>query len=386
MQDNGQLFGLSSAGLQMIESLKATAAESDFFGKWAGYQTKLLNIQQKLGVLTQTLQVIPIFLTSLSTLIILILGSNYIIGGVMTVGTFVAFQSLMASFNQPIVSLVNLGSALQDLEGGLKRIEDVYNYPATLSTLENNKSGLNGKTVKLQGYVELKDITFGYSLLEPPLITKFSLHLNPGSRVAIVGRTGCGKSTLANLVSGLYEPWSGEILIDGKKREEISHTTLNNSIAMVDQNLFLFEGTVKENISFWDQTIPEKDLIQAAKEASIHEDVAARPGAYDSHVEENGKNFSGGQRQRIEIARALATKPSVLILDEATSALDAQTEQQIDINIRKIGCTCLIIAHRLSTIRDCDEIIVMEKGQIIQRGTHEELMNQKGLYLELIKE
>jgi NHLM bacteriocin system ABC transporter peptidase/ATP-binding protein len=386
MQDNGQLFGLSSAGLQMIESLKATAAESDFFGKWAGYQTKLLNIQQKLGVLTQTLQVIPIFLTSLSTLIILILGSNYIIGGVMTVGTFVAFQSLMASFNQPIVSLVNLGSALQDLEGGLKRIEDVYNYPATLSTLENNKSGLNGKTVKLQGYVELKDITFGYSLLEPPLITKFSLHLNPGSRVAIVGRTGCGKSTLANLVSGLYEPWSGEILIDGKKREEISHTTLNNSIAMVDQNLFLFEGTVKENISFWDQTIPEKDLIQAAKEAIIHEDVAARPGAYDSHVEENGKNFSGGQRQRIEIARALATKPSVLILDEATSALDAQTEQQIDINIRKIGCTCLIIAHRLSTIRDCDEIIVMEKGQIIQRGTHEELMNQKGLYLELIKE
>ncbi len=386
LQDNGQLFGLSSAGLQMIESLKATASESDFFSKWAGYQTKLLNIQQKLGILTQTLQVIPIFLTSLSTLIILFLGSKYIMGGIMTVGTFVAFQSLMASFNQPIVSLVNLGSALQDMQGGLKRIEDVYNYPATHPSLLENQSTQTNKTVKLQGYVELKDITFGYSLMEPPLITNFSLHLNPGSRVAIVGRTGCGKSTLANLVSGLYEPWSGEILLDGKHREEISYTTINNSIAMVDQNLFLFEGTVKENISFWDQTIPEKDLIQAAKEACIHVDVAARPGAYDSHVEENGKNFSGGQRQRIEIARALATKPSILILDEATSALDSQTEQQIDINIRKKGCTCLIIAHRLSTIRDCDEIIVMDRGQIVQRGTHQELMEQKGLYVELIKE
>ena len=386
LQDNGRLFGLSSSGLQMIESLKATASESEFFSRWAGYQAKLLNIQQKLGVLTQTLQVIPVFLTTLSTLVILFLGSRYIIDSMMTVGTFVAFQSLMASFNQPIVALVNLGSALQDVQGGLKRIEDVYNYPAGRPDADATESQKAGKVLKLQGSVELKDITFGYSPLDSPLITGFSLHLNPGSRIAVVGRTGCGKSTIANLVSGLYDPWNGELLFDGKPRESFSHTTLNNSIAMVDQNLFLFEGTVKENITFWDQTIADKDVIQAAKDACIHEDIAARPGAYESMVAENGKNLSGGQRQRIEIARALATKPSVLILDEATSALDAKTEQMIDINIRKKGCTCLIIAHRLSTIRDCDEIIVMDRGRIAQRGTHQELISQKGLYNELIKE
>jgi ABC-type bacteriocin/lantibiotic exporter with double-glycine peptidase domain len=384
LQDNGRLFGLSSSGLQMIESIKSNASESDFFSRWAGYQTKLLNIQQRLGTLTQTLQVVPVFLTTLSTLLILLLGANYIIDGVMTVGTFVAFQSLMASFNQPIVQLVNLGSALQDAQGGMKRIEDVYNYPATGSL--STPAAAADKTVKLQGYVELRNITFGYSPLEKPLITGFSVTLRPGSRVAIVGRTGCGKSTLANLVSGLYEPWQGEILFDGRRRDAISQAALNNSIAMVDQNLFLFEGTVKDNLTFWDHTIADKDLIQAAKDAGIHEEISARAGAYESPVAENGKNFSGGQRQRLEIARALATKPSVLILDEATSALDAKTEHFIDTNIRKKGCTCLIIAHRLSTIRDCDEIIVMDQGHIVQRGTHQELLQQKGLYQQLIRE
>jgi NHLM bacteriocin system ABC transporter peptidase/ATP-binding protein len=383
LQDKGRMFGLSSAGLQMIESLKATASESEFFSRWTGYQAKLLNIQQNLGILTQTLQVIPIFLTALSTIVILLMGSGFIIDGAMTVGTFVAFQSLMASFNQPIVSLVNLGSSLQDVQGGLKRIEDVYNYPADLAA---NESGKPDKVIKLQGYVEMKDVTFGYSPLESPLIKDFSLRLNPGSRVAIVGRTGCGKSTIANLVSGLYDPWKGEILFDGKSREKFPAATLNNSIAMVDQNLFMFEGTVKENITFWDQTISDKDIIQAAKDSYIHEDIASRPGAYECMVAENGKNFSGGQRQRLEIARALVNKPSVLILDEATSALDAKTEQMIDINIRKKGCTCIIIAHRLSTIRDCDEIIVMDRGRIAQRGTHHELINQQGLYNQLIRE
>jgi ABC-type bacteriocin/lantibiotic exporter with double-glycine peptidase domain len=284
------------------------------------------------------------------------------------------------------VSLVNLGSALQDVQGGMKRIEDVYNYPADASEGEGEESAGAGKTLKLQGYVELKSITFGYSALEAPLITDFSLSLKPGSRVAIVGRTGCGKSTLANLVSGLYEPWSGEILLDGHRREELPKSVIYNSIAMVDQNLFLFEGTVRENITFWDETIVEKDVIQSAKDAGIHEDIAARPGAYESAMAENGRNFSGGQRQRLEIARALATKPSILILDEATSALDAKTEHLIDSNIRKTGCTCLIIAHRLSTIRDCDEIIVLDRGRIAQRGTHQELMAEQGLYTQLIKE
>ena len=384
LQDKSRLFGFSSSGLQMIESIKATASESDFFSRWAGYHSKLLNIQQKIGRLTQTLQVIPIFLATLSTLIILLIGSGYIIDGVMTVGTFVAFQSLMVSFNQPITSLVFLGSALQDVEGGLTRIEDVYNYPSSADDPDASREAANA--TKLQGYVELKNVTFGYSPLEAPLITEFSISLKPGSRVAIVGKSGCGKSTIANLVSGLYKPWNGDILLDSKPMQTIARKTLNNSIAMVDQNLFLFEGTVKENITFWDETIAEKDVIQVAKDACIHEEIAARPGAYESIVAENGKNFSGGQRQRLEIARALAGKPSIIILDEATNALDAKTEQLIDTNIRKKGCTCLIVAHRLSTIRDCDEIIVMDKGRIVQRGNHEELMNQEGVYNQLIKE
>jgi NHLM bacteriocin system ABC transporter peptidase/ATP-binding protein len=381
--ESGRLYGLSSIGLQMIESLKATASESDFFARWAGSQAKLLNVQQRLGVLTQSLQVVPVFLTTLGTIVILLFGSGYIIAGTMTVGTFVAFQALMASFSQPIVALVNLGSALQDVQGGIRRIEDVYSYPADMTALPARPPA---KTLALEGSVELCDITFGYSPMDPPLITGFSLSLKPGSRVAIVGRTGCGKSTIANLVAGLYEPWSGGILFDGTARRDVPPAVLYTSIAMVDQNLFLFEGSVKDNISFWDHTIPDTAIMQAAKDACIHEDVAARPGAYESAVSENGRNFSGGQRQRLEIARALAMDPSILVLDEATSALDAQTEQMIDANIRRRGCTCLIVAHRVSTIRDCDEIIVMDNGHIVQRGTHDELVTQKGPYRQLITE
>lgn len=386
LQDQGRMFGLSSHGLQMIESIKATASESEFFSRWAGYQARLLNIQQRLGLLTQSLQVIPIFLTVFGSLVLLVIGSEFIMQGTMTVGTFVAFQVLVNSFNQPVVSLVNLGSSLQDVQGGLKRIEDVYNYPSGGENAPGSVNTAAGRMVKLEGAVELNNITFGYSPAEPPLIRDFSLRLRPGMRVAIVGRTGCGKSTVASLVGGLYEPWEGEILFDGKRRIEIPVQALHNSIAMVDQNLFLFEGTVRENIAFWDRTISEKEVIHAAQDACIHEEIAARHGAYDSPVGENGRNFSGGQRQRLEIARALSVRPSVLVLDEATSALDALTEQKIDINIRKTGATCLIIAHRLSTIRDCDEIIVMDRGRIVQRGVHKDLMEQKGLYSELIRE
>ncbi len=382
--ETGKLYGLTASGFQMIESIKASASESDFYSKWAGFQSRLLNIQQKLGILTQSLQVFPVFLTSISTLVILFLGALNIISGEMTVGTFVAFQTLAASFSQPINSLVNLGSVLQDVEGGMKRIDDVYNYPVDEKRDLNIAPKTSEKGVKLEGALELKNITFGYSKLEPPLIENFSLKMKAGARVAIVGKTGCGKSTIAFLVSGLYKPWKGEILFDSVNRENIPQKTLTNSLAMVDQNIFLFEGTIKDNITLWDKTIPDKDVIHAAKDAYIHKEISERPEAYLSMVSENGKNLSGGQKQRLEISRALVNNPSVLILDEATSSLDSQSEYQIDQNIRKKGCTTLVFAHRLSTIRDCDEIIVLDKGKIVQRGTHEELYKKQGIYNDLI--
>jgi NHLM bacteriocin system ABC transporter peptidase/ATP-binding protein len=382
----GQLFGLTTSGFQMIETIKASASESDFFSKWGGLQSRLLNVQQKLGVLTQSLQIFPVLLTAINTLIILILGSLNIIEGTMTVGTFVAFQTLAASFSQPINSLVNLGSVMQDISGGMKRIDDVYNYTSDEKETKNIPVSVTDKSTKLEGSLELRNITFGYSKLEPPLIENFSLKMKPGSRVAIVGKTGCGKSTLAFLVSGLYKPWDGEILFDSVERDNIQPSTIINSVSMVDQNIFLFEGSVRENITLWDKTITEKEIIRAANDACIHKEIAERSGAYGSQISENGKNLSGGQKQRLEIARALVNNPSILILDEATSSLDSQTEYDIDQNIRKKGCTTLVIAHRLSTIRDCDEIIVLDKGKIAQRGTHDELHKQKGIYHELIKE
>lgn len=385
IQENGKIFGLSAAGLRMIESIKANSSEQEFFTRWSGYQTKLLTLQQKSGILSQTLQIAPVLLGLITSAIVLTAGSFYIIEGKMSVGTFVAFQALLASFTQPIVALVNLGGTLQDVEGSMRRIADVYKYP--FSREEQEKSHDSGRrAIKTEGYVELKDIVFGYSRLEAPLIKDFSLYINPGNRVAIVGQSGSGKSTMAALVSGLYQPWSGEILLDGKKPDELSPLLFHQSVSLVDQNIFLFGGSIRENLTMWDPSVPEKQIHQAAMDACIYEEIASRPGGFDSEVEENGRNFSGGQRQRMEIARALVHNPSVIILDEATSALDSKTEHLIDLNLRRRGCTCLIIAHRLSTIRDCDEIIVLKQGEIIQRGTHDSLMNQEGVYRELIKE
>lgn len=384
--ETGKLFGMIASGFQMIETIKASASESAFFSKWGGFQAKLLNISQRYEILTRSILVIPVLLTSINSLIILLLGAMKIISGEMTAGTLVAFQALTVAFSQPISSLVDLGSVMQDVESSMKRIDDVYNYPPNEKPVKLSPEHKNENIVKLEGSLELRNVTFGYSLLEPPLIKDFSLKMDPGSRVAIVGKTGCGKSTIAFLVAGLYKPWQGEILFDNQKREDISTSVLTNSIAMVDQNIFLFEGTIRDNIALWDQTVTDKEMLQAAKDACIHNDIAERPGAYGSKVLENGRNFSGGQKQRLEIARALVTNPSLLILDEATSSLDAQTEYSIDLNVRKKGCTTLVVAHRLSTIRDCNEIIVLDRGRIVQRGTHDELFMQEGMYKELIKE
>ncbi len=387
-QDQGKMLGTAIGGLQTIETLKATGGESDLFSRWSGYQAKVVNGRQDLERYTQVLDAVPALLASINAALILGVGGLRVIHGALSLGGLVAFQVLMTSFVAPITQLVNLGGKLQTVEGDMNRLDDVLRYPAILpaepAAADAAPREGAGEPVKLSGRLTISGLAFGYSRLEAPLIEGFDLALAPGARVALVGGSGSGKSTLAKLVTGLYQPWAGTILFDGRRREEIPRAVLLNSLASVDQSVFLFAGTVRENLTLWDSTIPLPDLVAAAKDGCIHEDVAARPGGYESAVDEAGANWSGGQRQRLEIARALVSRPTLLVLDEATSALDAETERAIDQNLRRRGCACLIVAHRLSTIRDADEILVLERGRVVQRGTHDQLKDQPGLYAQLI--
>ena len=384
-QERGKMTGTSMNGVQMIETLKATGGEDEFFGRWSGYQAKTIRAEQDMDLYGQTLSAVPPLTKGLISATILGFGGWRVMDGHLTVGLLVAFQSLMDGFTKPITSFVTFGNALQETGSDLNRLDDVLRYELDpIYASDRTVSAQFKATIKLTGLLEVRNLTFGFNPLGAPLIQNLSFTVRPGERVALVGGSGSGKSTVSKLVAGLFKPWSGEILFDGVPRTQIPRRLLHNSIGMVDQEIFMFEGPIRDNLTMWNPTVPDSHITLACKDAAIAEDVASRQGGLSSTVAEGGVNFSGGQRQRLEIARALVNSPSFLILDEATSALDPTTEEIIDRNLRRRGCSCLIVAHRLSTIRDCDEIIMLEYGKVVERGTHESMKNAGGPYSKLI--
>jgi NHLM bacteriocin system ABC transporter peptidase/ATP-binding protein len=378
----GELAGLSASGLQDIEGVKASAGEAEFFAAWAAGQARMVNALRELETAGVLVGAVPGLMAALNTAAVLGLGGWLVLNGRFTLGDLVAYQSLAVSFITPLGELVRLTEQSRLAEGNLERLNQVLDQ-APDPELAERAPTLPG-AAKLAGRVEARGLVFGYDRAAAPLLDALDLSLFPGKRVALVGGSGSGKSTVLRLLAGLYQPWKGDVRFDGRPRRELPHHLLTDSVAFVDQDIVLFEGTVRENLSLWDPGTPDADLERAARDAVIHEVIAARPGGYDSLVAEGGANFSGGQRQRLEIARALAGNPTVLLMDEATSALDAVTEKQIADNLRRRGCTCVIVAHRLSTIRDCEEILVFDRGQVVQRGTHAELYAVDGLYRDLI--
>ncbi|WP_211198728.1 NHLP family bacteriocin export ABC transporter peptidase/permease/ATPase subunit [Ruegeria haliotis] len=386
MQDQGKLAGTSVAGIQLMETLKSSGQEDDFFAKWSGYQAKYLASRQEFSFFTTILGSVPVLVSALITVAILFLGGLRVIDGAMTIGTLVAFQSLMRSFTGPIEQMVNLAGSLQEIKGDLARLDDVLNHELDpRSGVQDEKTPAEAALMKLNGRIELRDVVFGYSKAGPPLINGLSLVIEPGQRVALIGGSGSGKSTVAKLITGLYAPWSGDILFDGKPLSEIPQRVFSQSLSTVDQEIFLFEGSLRDNLSMWDTMVQERDIVNALRDAAILDVIEARAGRYDTQVSEMGANYSGGQRQRIEIARALTVNPSILVLDEATAALDPIVEKQIDDNVRRRGCTSVVVAHRLSTVRDSDEIIVLSQGSAVQRGIHEEMIEQDGPYRSLMQ-
>lgn len=379
--NQGKLMSVTYAGFEMIETIKSTGAENGYFERWAGFYTKQNNANVEISNFTQYFSLIPDLLKSFSDIAIQVSGIYLIMRGQFTIGTLTAFTGFLGSFWSPVCDFIDVYQNYVQMRCDMERIDDVLEYPTDVAEYSNFDPK---DDKKLKGKVEVDNITFGYGKLAKPLLTDFSMKLEPGNWVAIIGGSGCGKSTIAKLVTGLYKPWKGTVKFDGLTKDEIDPYKFHSSVAIVDQDKVMFHDTIKNNITMWDGSIEDFAVMMAAKNSDIHEAILSRPDGYNHVLVEGGKDFSGGQCQRIEIARALAQEPTIIILDEATSALDAKTENKVMQNIRKSGCTCIVIAHRLSTIRDCDEIIVLDNGVVVERGKHDDLMAQGGKYKELV--
>lgn len=381
-QEQVNMTGNLFAGLSITATLKASGTENAFITRILGNYAKIINLQEDIGARQEFINAIPEVSGQMLTILTLIIGGLQIIKGNMTAGMLIGYTGLQSSFVNPVNSLSGFMRLIQLAKADMGFVDDIQRYK---EDERYDETRFADKMGKLDGKVELIDISFGYNILEDPFVTGFSFSLPAGSSIAFVGASGSGKSTISKICSGLYSPWSGEVRMDGISMKKLRPEIISSSVATVSQNITLFSGTVRENLTMWNKYIDDEDMIRAAKEACIHEIINSKPGAYDYMLAEGGSNLSGGQRQCLEIARALVQNPSVLVMDEATSALDPIVEKRIIDNIKKRGCTCIIVAHRLSAIRDCDEIIVMEDGKIVQRGTHEELAKAEGHYQRLIQ-
>ena len=389
-REQGLLIGFGMQMLSHADNLRMTGADDRFYSRWSGQQARELRARQHYSELVSVNTALPGLVAMLRSAAILGIGGSLVLSGEMSLGTLVGFYILAEMFLSPVGRFLEFADKRQALETDLQRLDDISKTAeATVFERQSPESEsiatFKGR-LQLAGQLELRNVTFGFNKSRPPLIENFNLAIEPGQRVAVVGPSGSGKSTLARLVSGLYRPWSGEILFDGHLRDDIPEEVLRRSISMVAQESALFFASLRDNITLWNPAVPDEAIFAATRDAGIHDEILLRPQGYSTLVEEGGANFSGGQRQRLEIARGLVGNPTVLILDEATSALDAATEEYVDDALRRRGVTCLIVAHRLSTVRDCDEIIVLDKGLEVQRGTHDELIaDRDGTYFKLVR-
>lgn len=379
INEKGKLYGLTAQGLTNIESIKSMGEESSFVNEYSALHGKVVGEEQHLMMFSNILMFFPSILTGLNAAVVLFAGGFLIMNGDMTVGMLVAYQILLAGLSNPINSLVQMGGQIKEMEGNIKRVEDIMQQPDSDDNVmvRENKEGGDLRSINL---LWLSNVVFGYGSKNKPLIADFNLNAKKGECVAIVGKSGSGKSTIANLISGLYSPWKGTVHYNDSGLDNF----LQKEISFADQNPILFHGSVRDNLSMLNERLEDSTLVQACKDALIYDVILSKPGKFNCSVNENGSNFSGGERQRLEIARALATNPSLLILDEATNALDPSTEKAVMDNVRKRDLILIVIAHRLSAVKDADRIIVLDQGVVVESGSHEELIEKNGYYAKQI--